>query len=123
MAERQLGAGTTPFEQQIAQYEGEWRKILIENAPEIVMGCDSEDRLLEWNQEAERALGWSRDEAAGTMLRDLIFPEFEKQRWTEVIEQARATYLRQCLYRSRFDRWIKERLGYDPRRGWRQSYE
>ena len=41
----------------------------------------------------------------------------------KAVEQARATYLRQCLYRSRFDRWIKERLGYDPRRGWRQSYE
>lgn len=35
---------------------------------------------------------------------------------------AKQSYLRQCLYRSRPDRWLKERLGHDPRRGWRESY-
>ena len=38
------------------------------------------------------------------------------------LAQARATYLRQCLYRSRADRWVKERLGYDAHRGVRLSY-
>jgi glycosyltransferase involved in cell wall biosynthesis len=31
-------------------------------------------------------------------------------------------YLRQCLFRNPVDRWLKERRGYDPRRGWRQTY-
>ena len=35
---------------------------------------------------------------------------------------AEASYLRQCLYRSRFDRWLKERRGFDPRAGWREAY-
>ena len=38
------------------------------------------------------------------------------------IAHAERAYLRQCLYRSRLDRWLKERLRYDPRRGWRESY-
>jgi glycosyltransferase involved in cell wall biosynthesis len=39
------------------------------------------------------------------------------------VNHARVTYLRQCLYRSRLDRGLKERLGFDPRRGWRDTYQ
>lgn len=35
---------------------------------------------------------------------------------------ARDTYLRQCLYRSRGDRWLKTLLRSDPHRGWRETY-
>jgi len=35
---------------------------------------------------------------------------------------AKRTYLRQCLYRSRLDGWIKEILGFDARRGSRPTY-
>ena len=38
------------------------------------------------------------------------------------IQKARRTYLRQCLYRSRLDRFLKLRVGIDPRRGWRETY-
>jgi GT2 family glycosyltransferase len=39
------------------------------------------------------------------------------------VNYARVTYLRQCLYRSSLDRRVKERLGADPHRGWRERYE
>jgi glycosyltransferase involved in cell wall biosynthesis len=38
------------------------------------------------------------------------------------ITEAKQGYLRQCLYRSRVDRWLKQALRHDPRRGWRESY-
>ena len=38
------------------------------------------------------------------------------------IAQAKRGYLQQCLYRSRMDRWLKQRLGHDAHRGWRESY-
>ena len=38
------------------------------------------------------------------------------------LARARRSYLRQCLYRNGVDRWLKERLGHDPRRGWRETY-
>ena len=37
------------------------------------------------------------------------------------IRAAKKGYLRQCLYRSPFDKWLKEMLGYDPRRGGKAS--
>lgn len=36
---------------------------------------------------------------------------------------ARRTYLRQCLYRSALDKWVKERLGHDPRWGEREIFD
>jgi len=38
------------------------------------------------------------------------------------IDAAKESYLRQCLYRSALDRWIKETLGHDARSGWREKY-
>jgi glycosyltransferase involved in cell wall biosynthesis len=38
------------------------------------------------------------------------------------IAVAEGDFLRQCIYRSRFDRWIKTLWGYDPRHGWRKQY-
>ncbi len=41
----------------------------------------------------------------------------------EKIARAEGTYLRQCLYRSLRDKRIKEKRGYDARRGWREKYK
>lgn len=38
------------------------------------------------------------------------------------VARAESAYLRQCFYRSRFDKWLKERLNYVPSRVWRESY-
>jgi glycosyltransferase involved in cell wall biosynthesis len=47
----------------------------------------------------------------------------ESARIESFLRQAEQDYLRQALYRSRFDRWLKRVLRHDPRRGWRESYE
>ncbi|HXN85084.1 MAG TPA: glycosyltransferase [Candidatus Binataceae bacterium] len=40
------------------------------------------------------------------------------------LRDARRVYLRQCLYRNRFDRWLREKIiGIDPERGWRLPME
>lgn len=38
------------------------------------------------------------------------------------VAEARRGYLRQCLYSSPLDAWVKRVLGHDPARGWRESY-
>jgi glycosyltransferase involved in cell wall biosynthesis len=40
----------------------------------------------------------------------------------DTLDQAERSYLAQCLYRSRVDRWIKTLRRHDPRRGWRERY-
>jgi len=39
------------------------------------------------------------------------------------IREAHRGYLKQCLYNNEFDRLIKEFLGFDARRGWREKYK
>jgi hypothetical protein len=38
------------------------------------------------------------------------------------VAEARRTYLRQCLYSSRLDAWLKRLVRHDPARGWRENY-
>lgn len=39
------------------------------------------------------------------------------------IRVAKNTYLKQCLYRSRFDQWLKEKLGHDAESGRKEDYQ
>jgi glycosyltransferase involved in cell wall biosynthesis len=41
---------------------------------------------------------------------------------TAKIKNAERTYLRQCLYKSYPDKWIKQTLGFDIRQGYRRKY-
>jgi glycosyltransferase involved in cell wall biosynthesis len=41
---------------------------------------------------------------------------------SETVADAERSYLRQCLYRSRLDRWLKGLRRHDAHRGWRESY-
>ena len=47
----------------------------------------------------------------------------EPDRIAERLRMAKRSYLRQCLYRNRFDRWLKRMLGIAPASGWRESYQ
>jgi glycosyltransferase involved in cell wall biosynthesis len=40
-----------------------------------------------------------------------------------MLAHATASYLRQCLYRTTWDKWIKELLGWSIRSPWRETYE
>ncbi len=46
----------------------------------------------------------------------------DEERIEAIIEEARQGFLQQCLYRSRFDRWVKTVFRYDAHRGWREPY-
>jgi glycosyltransferase involved in cell wall biosynthesis len=40
----------------------------------------------------------------------------------EMLAHARSTYLRQCLYKNRADKFIRELIGHRAQRGWRETY-
>ena len=43
---------------------------------------------------------------------------------SEHLGRAKRLFLRQCLFRNRFDRWLKEQIvGINPAKGWRERYE
>jgi len=48
---------------------------LLGSAPDSFLGMDAEGLVTDWTAGAERALGWSRTEAVGRRLSELIIPE------------------------------------------------
>jgi PAS domain S-box-containing protein len=49
-------------------------RIVINTAPDAFIGMDSEGLILQWNAEAERTFGWSRDEVLGRSVAETIIP-------------------------------------------------
>ncbi|HEV8628635.1 MAG TPA: PAS domain S-box protein [Acidimicrobiia bacterium] len=47
---------------------------LVDTSTEAFIAMDAEGRITEWNRQAERTFGWSRDEAVGRRLGDTIIP-------------------------------------------------
>jgi len=49
-------------------------RAILDGALDAVVGMDARGRITFWNPQAERMFGWSRDEAMGRLLSDLIVP-------------------------------------------------
>lgn len=47
---------------------------LVDTSTEAFIAMDAEGRITEWNRQAERIFGWSRDEALGRRMADTIIP-------------------------------------------------
>ncbi|OGV45744.1 MAG: hypothetical protein A2X46_09585 [Lentisphaerae bacterium GWF2_57_35] len=78
---------------EIALRESEERfRTLAENIPNVaVQGCDRKRRILFWNKTSELLYGYSRQEALGQRLEDLIAPEALRDRLVDAIEQSLRT--------------------------------
>ena len=50
-------------------------RIVIATAPDAFIGVDSNGNIVQWNAEAERTFGWTRDEILGRNLTETIIPE------------------------------------------------
>jgi glycosyltransferase involved in cell wall biosynthesis len=58
------------------------------------------------------------------LRRILVKHHVAKPQINQHLSRAKRLFLRQCLYRNRFDRWLKEKiLGLNPAKGWRERYE
>ncbi|MDR7306342.1 PAS domain S-box protein [Rhodoferax saidenbachensis] len=47
---------------------------LLGSAPDSILGMDTEGFVTDWNPGAERVLGWTRDEALGRRMSELVIP-------------------------------------------------
>jgi diguanylate cyclase (GGDEF)-like protein/PAS domain S-box-containing protein len=58
---------------------------ILDNAHEAFISMDARGIIIDWNREAERTFGWSRDEALGRELARTIVPErYRKAHWAGV---------------------------------------
>jgi len=46
----------------------------------------------------------------------------DRESVSAAVARAERSYLRQCIYQSRLDRWMKQLRGHDARHGWRERY-
>jgi PAS domain S-box-containing protein len=53
---------------------------IIDTALDAFVQMDEAGRIIDWNAQAQTLFGWSRDEAIGQILADLIVPECARQR-------------------------------------------
>jgi len=61
---------------EVALRESERRtRLILAAAHEAFISMDADGRIVDWNAEAERLFGWSREEALGRLLGDTIVPE------------------------------------------------
>ena len=52
---------------------------ILQNAPDAFISSDQEGRVVEWNAQAERTFGWTRGEALGRTIAELIVPPAMRQ--------------------------------------------
>jgi len=70
--------------------ESEARKAsILTSALDCVLGIDRHDRVVEWNPAAERAFGYSREEALGADWADLIVPPALRESYRAGLAQYR----------------------------------
>lgn len=74
--EERVDARTRELEQALASVRANEHRIatIIETAQDAFVGVDMRGRICDWNSAAEKMLGWSRDEALGRIVSDLIMP-------------------------------------------------
>jgi len=56
-----------------------WLRKVVETAHEAFISIDEDGLVREWNAEAERLFGWSREEAVGGCLSEMIIPPVHRE--------------------------------------------
>ncbi|HEV8001529.1 MAG TPA: PAS domain S-box protein, partial [Planctomycetaceae bacterium] len=66
-------------------------RLTLDSSLDAVVAIDEEGVITGWNPQAESVFGWSRDEAAGQQLADLVIPEPYRFAFKRGLEHFRAT--------------------------------
>jgi PAS domain S-box-containing protein len=66
-------------------------RLILDNAYDAFVAMDLDGHIVDWNRQAERLFGWSRDEALGRALVSTIVPERYRSAHLEGLERFRRT--------------------------------
>jgi PAS domain S-box-containing protein len=82
---------------------------IVETALDAFVQTDQNDKILNWNSEAERIFGWPREEVLGKKLLDLIASDAER----DDLRQRRERFLTDPgdILRCRSELWLRRRDG------------
>src|SRR5262249_32957712 len=68
----------------------EYTKTIIETANDAFIGMDDRGAIIEWNRQAEATFGWSRAEAVGRPVAELVIPPEHRSAHREGLERVLA---------------------------------
>ncbi len=77
--------------EQALQASEQQTRLIIETASYAFIGMDTGGRVIDWNQRAVDTFGWSRDEAMGRIVAELIIPEPQRAAHAEGIKRFLST--------------------------------
>jgi PAS domain S-box-containing protein len=81
----------TAAQEEQAFNDGAELRSVLDKAHEAFISMDPGGFITDWNAEAERTFGWSRDEAVGRVLADTIIPPQHRQAHLEGLKRFLAT--------------------------------
>jgi PAS domain S-box-containing protein len=64
---------------------------ILNTAQDAFIGVDLHDHITDWNSQAERMFGWTRDQAMGRQLSSVIIPERSRAGYRELLRTFRET--------------------------------
>lgn len=64
-----------PLKKDVSQISEEWYHAIYEGSPLAMVVWDRERRVVDWNRQAERVFGWTREEILGRDFFDFLLPE------------------------------------------------
>ena len=85
--EERVAARTRELEQALSSVRANEQRIatIIETAQDAFVGIDLRGRICDWNSAAEQMLGWTRAEALGRVVSDLVMPERYRARSRDLL--------------------------------------
>lgn len=109
--ERRVDERTHALEHALATVQENEKRIasIIEASQDAYIGVDLEGRIVDWSPRAESMFGWSRSEAIGQMLAELLLPERSRPAFAEALLDFRTGTLE--LLQRRGERVALDRQG------------
>jgi DNA-binding response OmpR family regulator len=86
--------------EEAARVNAERVRLFIDAAYDAFVALDEAGRVIDWNRQAERTFGWSREEALGRPLADLVIPPHHRPAHERCLAQLRRTGGAPCGTRS-----------------------
>ena len=84
---------------------------VVDASLDAVITVSSDDLVLDWNEEAERLFGWTRAEAIGEKLSDLIIPPADHARYNEALTRVAGNRIPMAGEARRFEENMLDRTG------------
>jgi PAS domain S-box-containing protein len=70
--------------------QGSVDSFLLDQVPAAVVATDPHGNITRWNRQAEKMFGWSKEEAHGRPVLQILVPEDETERAAEILDRLRA---------------------------------